>query len=87
MPNGGVPLHMILYPKDDSPYVVYCRGGSMRLYDRGTWAREKANGKPVCTLTAEEGAALAWFLKYWLGDDTLRPGYDMRRTVNSEYDF
>lgn len=87
MPNGGVPMHMILYPKDSSSYVIYCNGGQMSLYDRASWDRKKAKAKPLCTFTREEGAAIAWFLKYWLGDSMLRPGYNMRGAVNAEFDF
>jgi hypothetical protein len=87
MPNGGVPIHMALYPKDNSPYVLYCKGGQMSLYERETWDRDKISAKPICSFTADEGAAIAWFLKYWLGDDALRPGYRMRDTVNTEFDF
>jgi hypothetical protein len=87
MPNGGVPMYMILYPKDGSPYVLYCKGGEMRLYDRNVWEREKVDGTPLCTFTEAEGAAIAWFLKYWLGEHALQPGYNMRGTVNAEFDF
>ena len=87
MPNGGVPMHMILYPKDGSPYVIYCKGGEMLLYNRNVWAEEKASGTPLCTFTEDEGAAIAWFLKYLLGEDALRPGYHMHGTVNAEFDF
>lgn len=51
------------------------------------WDRKKAKAKPLCTFAGEEGAAIAWFLKYWLGEPALRPGYDMRGTVNAEFDF
>ena len=87
MPNGGVPMHMILYPKDGSPYVIYCKGGEMLVYDRHVWDQEKASGTPLGTFTKVEGAAIAWFLKYWLGEHALRPGYDMHGTVNAEFDF
>jgi len=80
-------MHMVLYPKDGSPYVLYCRGGQMHLYDREVWDRDKAGGKAICTLTADEGAAVAWFLKYWLGEAALQPGYRMRDAVNAEFDF
>ena len=59
----------------------------MSLYDREAWEREGINGKPLCTFTADEGAAVAWFLKYWLGDDALQPGYSMRDRVNVKFNF
>lgn len=87
MPNGGVPMHMVLYPKDGSPYILYCQGGEMRLYDRPVWDREKSAGAPLCTFTAAEGAAIAWFLKYWLGEQALQPGYEMPGKVTAKFDF
>jgi len=87
MPNGGVPIHMALYPKDGSPFVFYFKGGQPSLYERGAWESEGVNGKPLCMLTQDEGAAVAWFLKYWLGDDALRPAYSMRDTVKADFEF
>jgi hypothetical protein len=87
MPNGGVPIHMVLYPKDGSPFVLYCKGGQLTLYNRDVWEREKTAGATLCTLTLDEAAAVAWFLKYWLGESSLRPGYEMRTSVNAEFDF
>ena len=87
MPNGGVPMHMILYPKDGSQYVLYCQGGSLRIFAKEEWQRNKVKGVPLLTLTNHEGAAIGWFLKYWLGEHALRPGYDMKQLVQSEYDF
>jgi hypothetical protein len=86
MPNGGVPMHMILYPKSGE-YVLYCRGGELRIIARDAWQREKWAAAPLVTLSSAEGAALAWHLRYWLGEDALHPGYDMRNEVQAEYDF
>ena len=61
MPNGGVPIHMAVYPKDGSPVVLYCKGGQLFLYEREAWDREGTNGKPLCTFTAEARAP------QWLG--------------------
>ena len=87
MPNGGVPIHMVLYPQDGSGFVCYCHGGDLRVYARNAWDESKALAEPVLRLTEAEGAALAWFLRYWLGEHRLRPGYEMRREVNAEFDF
>jgi hypothetical protein len=87
MPNGGVPMHMVLYPKDCSPYVLYCKGGNLFIYNREVWDKEKANGKPFCSVNTDEAAALAWFLKYWLGETALVPGYKMGNTINADFDF
>lgn len=87
MPNGGVPMHMVLYPRDGSPYVLYLHAGILRLYDRSDWDAQKSAAPPLLVLTKSEDAALAWFLKYWLGDAALRPGYEMRNDVTAEFDF
>jgi len=68
MPNGGVPMHMVLYPSDGSPYVLYLERGVLRVYERATWETEKSSGRPILVLTEAEDAALAWSVRYWLGD-------------------
>jgi hypothetical protein len=88
MPNGGVPRHMILYPSDGANTVLHCDGGTLRIFDRAEWDARKAQGTPIATLSAADGAALAWHLRYWLGESRLQPGYNMpRSTVRAEYDF
>jgi hypothetical protein len=88
MPNGGVPMHMILYPREGSDTVLYCEGGVLRIFDRAEWDLRKASGAPRATLSEADGAALAWFLRYWLGESRLRPGYQMAKdAVRAEFDF
>jgi hypothetical protein len=88
MPNGGVPMHMALYPRDGADMVLYCKGGVLLVFDRIQWDTHKSQGAPRATLSKTEGAALAWFLRYWLGDAALRPGYNMRQEeVQAEFDF
>lgn len=86
MPNGGIPMHMILYPRDGDS-VIYCQAGEVRIIPRVDWEQDKARATPICTLTAAEGAALAWHLRYWLGETNLKPGYEMHGEVDAEYDF
>jgi len=86
LPNGGVPQHMVLHPADKA-VVLYCKRGEVRIIRREDWDREKAAAPTVCVLSEAEGAALAWFLRYWLGDRALKPGYDMRDKVKAEFDF
>ena len=81
MPNGGVPIHMALYPKDGYRFVFYFKGGQV------FWECEGVNGKALCTLTLDEGGAVAWVLKYRLGDEALRPGYTMRDRVKADFEF
>jgi hypothetical protein len=76
---------MVLYPKDGSPYVLYRKGGNLLIYTREVWDQEKVNGKPLCSVNADEGAALAWFLKYWLGETALAPGYTMGNGQCDQY--
>lgn len=87
MPNGGVPLHMVLHPRDGTETVVYCEGGRIRLYKRSDWDAGGRDATPSLELTEDEGRAIAWFLRYWLGERTLRPGYQMRPMVEAEFDF
>lgn len=84
MPNGGVPMHMILHPQDGSPYVLHLEGGIARLYERAAWKQHKATASPLLELSAEEAGAIAWFIRHWLGNEALVPGDDL---PNVEFDF
>jgi len=86
MPNGGVPINMVLYPKDGSDLVLYCRAGIIQIFTRKDWDEKKAQAEPLATFSESEGAATAWFLRYWLGEDRLKPGYNMR-DIDTEFDF
>ena len=86
MPNGGIPIHMALFPSDGSDFVLYCHAGSLNIFSRKEWDENKAKGKPLATLSEAEGAAVAGFLKYWVGDDRLSPCRP-EKGVNALYDF
>ena len=86
MPNGGVPMHMVLHPKDGG-LVFYCRGAELRIVARDAWESQKSAAASLCTLTKAEAGALASHLRYWLGEAPVRPGHTMRGEVNAEYDY
>jgi hypothetical protein len=86
MPNGGVPMHMTLYPKSGN-LVLYCCAGELQIWGREDWRQKNSDGKPLCTLTEAEGSALAWQLRDWLGEKALRPGYDMGDEIRADYYF
>ena len=86
MPNGGVPIHMALFPKEGSDFVFYCYGGNLHVYDKSVWERDKSKGQPIFTFSQNEAAALAWFLKYWLGEHRLKPGYQLEG-VYAHFDY
>ena len=86
MPNGGVPLHMILFPSNNSNYVILCHGGTLSVFTRQEWDLNKAQGKSLITLTEAEGSAIAGFLKYWLGDHRLSPCHP-EKGVTALYDW
>lgn len=86
MPNGGVPKHMVLFPKDGD-VVIYCQAGRMSVVSRNAWIAQKAQAESLCILNEQEGAAVAWFLRYWLGEEQLRPGYHMHDKIQAEFDF
>jgi hypothetical protein len=79
-------MHMVLYPQQGN-LVVYCHAGTMSIFQRTDWEAAKSNASPLSVLSHADGAALAWFLKYWLGDQALRPGYSMPGEVQAEFDF
>jgi len=87
MPNGGVPIHMVLHPSKGEGCVLYCHGGTLHIYDQPEWNARGARGTPQATLSEADCAALAWFLRYWLGDARLKPAYEMPGQVRAEFDF
>lgn len=86
MPNGGVPRYMILHPNDGSPYVFYLERGLLKLFERSAWERDQAKAPALIQLDVAEGASIAWFLRYWLGEGALRPGYQMPG-VKASFDY
>jgi len=85
MPNG-VPMHLVLYPRAGKEYVCYWLAGELSVYSGEGWKDQKSRGEPLFRLSTAEGAALAWFLRYWLGDHRSRPGYAMRGQIDAEFD-
>ncbi len=43
MPNGGVPMHMVLYPRAGTDFVIYCHchGGETSVYSDAVWKQQK----------------------------------------------
>lgn len=83
MPNGGIPMQMVLRPKQ-SDVVVHCRAGLVQVFHRTDWDRDRAKAEPIFAMDASEAAALAGFVRYWVG---ARPPIDRSRNVDSEYDW
>ena len=86
MPNGGVPAHMALYPRNGA-LVIYCHRGALHIIEHSEWQRHQAQATPLAVLSRPEAIALAWQLRYWLGETDLRPGYTMRDEIHADYDF
>ncbi len=86
MPNGGFPTHMVLYPRHSPDHVIYCRQGTIHIFLKSEWESKKITGRPLASLDEREGRALAWFLRYWLGNAALSPGYD-QSDVNVQFDL
>ncbi|MGD9890631.1 MAG: hypothetical protein AB7R89_05500 [Dehalococcoidia bacterium] len=74
MPNGGVPLHMAIRPRDGS-VVLYCRGASLFVVPWAEWEQHPGPEGAICTLDAEEARVLTRFLRYWLQDSGEGPIY------------
>ena len=76
MPNGGVPINMVLRPKHGE-VVIYCHAGDLRVFAREAWEKEGSDARPIFSLTRAEAGALAWQLEHWLDGTHFRPGYNM----------
>jgi hypothetical protein len=85
MPNGGVPMHMVLYPKGAPDLVLYVNAGEIHLIRRRDWDRSKAKATPLGTLNRVEAGALGWFLQYWT-PETFAPGYDTSE-IKADFDY
>lgn len=86
MPNGGVPLHMVLEPVDSPAWVLYSRGAELRLISREEWEQNGANATSDVSVRPAEALVLARFLRYWLNDEENGPIYDAGG-VNATFDF
>ena len=73
MPNGGVPLHMVLEPKHSSEWVVYCRAATINVYAKDEWHARGSAGTPVLSVDEKEARALVGFLGYWLHQPGCHP--------------
>lgn len=81
MPNGGVPMNMVIRPRGSS-IVIECRGAEVRIFDRAQW--ETGGAEPIAELSTEDAGALAWFLAYWAGEKRVQPGY---RREGFDFDY
>lgn len=41
MPNGGVPIHMILHPRDGD-ITICCKAGHLQVFSRDDYKRDRA---------------------------------------------
>lgn len=86
MPNGGVPMNMILTPRQQSGVVLYCKGPELRVISKADWDAQKGQATPLSTLTPKEGLVLERFLRYWLQDADNGPLYH-EHGVDAEFDY
>lgn len=88
MPNGGVPIHMVMIPKGGNGTVLHCRGAEMRFYRGEDWERSHTEATPKVVLDKDEALVLARFLSYWLHDPSRANEVLYKRTgVDVEFDF
>jgi hypothetical protein len=91
MPNGGVPMHMMIRPASSSSHAVNCRGAELMVSTEADLTTGKDNVSPLLRLSREEALVLERSLRYWLDDHDDGPIYrgekkgslervDLRRT-------
>lgn len=85
MPNGGVPINMVLFPKDGH-IAIFCHAGEMKIYSRPDWEVKGVDATPLASFSESEAAAIAWFLQYWLGSGNLKPGWSMTG-IDAQFDY
>jgi hypothetical protein len=63
MPNGGVPLNLLIEPPDGR-VVIHVHCGQLKLYGLDDWRRSGTSARRLATLDEHETRALAGFLGY-----------------------
>lgn len=88
MPNGGVPIHMVLYLKNNPEIVVYSFGGNLLVFNRNDWETlPHSDLKPMIEISKDETKMLAWFIDYWVGNTEHYEGTYEHDGVNVTYDY
>jgi hypothetical protein len=88
MPNGGVPITMILRPKAGD-VVVVGHSATVTVYPRQAWEAEGVRAAPIFEMTGAEGRVLAKHIAYWAGGASHGSSRvdDARERVDVEYDL
>jgi hypothetical protein len=86
MPNGGVPIHMMLRPKASDTHVIYCHGSELKMIPNEEWELAKSKGRPDLVLDRQEAQVLERFLRYWLSDTGDGP-LCHEPDVDTEFDY
>lgn len=87
MPNGGLPMHMVLRPKSNPDVVIRCDAGRLRVdFHAQTRETSDGNSRSGFELSEEEAGALAWFLHHWVAPEHFQPAYKTRR-VDAVFDY
>lgn len=77
MPNGGVPLHMVVRPPQ-SDLVIHCEEAHLSIYRKTEWDADGTDASPIATLDEAACGGIAWFLQHWIVDkELLQPGYNL----------
>ncbi|MFM7132711.1 MAG: hypothetical protein ACKO0W_00165 [Planctomycetota bacterium] len=88
MPNGGVPITMILRPRRGG-VVVIGHSGVVSVYARAEWEAAGSRATPIFRLTEAEGRVLASHIEHWVGgaSNGSEGGDGARDRVDVEYDL
>lgn len=86
MPNGGVPMNLLLRPSGSDSHVIFCQGATMKVIAKDEWDKAKRDAQACLTLNEAEAQVLERFLRYWLRDNADGPIY-RQHGVDAAYDF
>jgi hypothetical protein len=88
MPNGGVPIHMILRLKNNPEIVIYSFSGNLLFFSREEWETNSLEvRKPIIAINESEAKVMAWFIDYWVGNSKHYESTYGLDGVDVQYDY
>lgn len=70
IPEGGIPTQLVIRPASGDAIVILADMADVIIYRAPDWDANGSSATPIASLSRDEIATLAGFVRYWLDDDT-----------------